>query len=239
MVTMMSVATHLRIRVAEYDRVIRTFIPNYQEMLSVAAAALRPRSASPLIVDLGTGTGALAAHCLRAVPNSRLIGLDTDPEMLAVAARRLRARQRYGIELKQQSFTRCALPRADYFTAGISLHHVRTRITKIKLYRRCLHALCAGGALVSIDCMPPSQLDLYAQAKRAWIRHLERTYSTQNARAHLAAWAKEDRYFPLDQELDMLHTAGFRVEIVWRRGPFAVVRAEKPRTSRAMPAALL
>jgi hypothetical protein len=102
---------------------------------------------------------------------------------------------------------------------------------KVRLYQRCLEALYAGGALVSVDCMPPSQPDLHASAMQAWIRHLERHYSIEDANSHLSAWAKEDRYFPLGQELEMLRSVGFKVEIVWRRDSFAVLRATKPRGS--------
>ena len=224
----MSVAAHLRIRVTEYDRRIRTFIPRYEEMLSVGAASLRPRRAHPLIVDLGTGTGALAARCLRAVPTARLVGLDTDAEMLSVAARRFRAKKVRDFELERRSFTRGDLPSADYFTAALSLHHVRSRTAKIRLYRRCWEALRAGGALMSVDCMPPSDAGLSELARQEWARHMERTYSLREVQGHFAAWAKEDRYFPLDHELDMLDVAGFKAHVVWRVGSFAVVRASKP-----------
>ena len=37
-----------------------------------------------------------------------------------------------------------------------------------------------------------------------------------------AAWAEEDRYFPLDEELAALRRAGFaEVECFWRRGDSA------------------
>jgi hypothetical protein len=43
------------------------------------------------------------------------------------------------------------------------------------------------------------------------------------ARGHFAAWADEDRYFPLDAELSALREAGFdEVECFWRRGLCAV-----------------
>ncbi|HEY5161617.1 MAG TPA: hypothetical protein VII81_01280, partial [Terriglobales bacterium] len=58
----MDVAAHLGIDIVEYDERIRTFIPDYEEMLDVAAEAI-PASART-IVDLGTGTGALAARCV-------------------------------------------------------------------------------------------------------------------------------------------------------------------------------
>ena len=61
----MSVAAHLGIRLQEYDLRIRTFIPGYDEMIDAAAAALDDLDRSaPLIIDLGIGSGALAAQCL-------------------------------------------------------------------------------------------------------------------------------------------------------------------------------
>ncbi len=45
--------------------------------------------------------------------------------------------------------------------------------------------------------------------------------------AYFRAWASEDRYFPLSQELAMLGRAGFEVEVAWRRAPFAVLVGRK------------
>jgi hypothetical protein len=46
------------------------------------------------------------------------------------------------------------------------------------------------------------------------------------ARRHFAAWAQEDRYFPLDAELGALRAAGFdEVECVWRRALTAITCA--------------
>jgi Methyltransferase domain len=85
-ITGVSVASHLGINLADYDRKIRSFIPDYETMLNVGAAAV-PRGAR-LIVDLGTGTGALAKRCLRRAPRARIIGIDLDEGMMAMAARR-------------------------------------------------------------------------------------------------------------------------------------------------------
>src|SRR5436190_16575057 len=83
----MSVSTHLGIAIDDYDRRIRTFIPRYAEMLDAAAEAVGRRTG--VILDLGIGTGALAARCLARSPRARVVGLDIDPEMLRLAARRL------------------------------------------------------------------------------------------------------------------------------------------------------
>ncbi len=86
----MSVASHLGIKTGEYDRQILTFIPYYDEILDAAADALvaldRP---ARLLLDLGTGSGALAARCLKRLPGARVVGIDGDRAMLAMAEKRL------------------------------------------------------------------------------------------------------------------------------------------------------
>jgi len=48
--------------------------------------------------------------------------------------------------------------------------------------------------------------------------------SRTQATAFLRAWAREDEYVPLDEEVALLKTCGFRVEIVWRRDALTEVR---------------
>ena len=89
----MGVASHLGIELSEYDSRIRTFIPHYEEMLDAAAAAIPPRART--IVDLGIGTGALSARCLRTAGRAHAIGIDVDPEVLTLAKRRLGGRAHF------------------------------------------------------------------------------------------------------------------------------------------------
>ncbi len=51
----------------------------------------------------------------------------------------------------------------------------------------------------------------------------EHGIGAEEAQAHFAAWADEDRYFPLDGELAALRRAGFaEVECFWRRAASAI-----------------
>src|SRR6185503_5153862 len=101
----MSVASHLGIELAEYDHRIRTFIPNYEEMLDAAADAVDPNART--IVELGIGTGALAARCLKRARNATVIGIDADDEILGLARRRLRG----AATLRTANFVQAPLPR--------------------------------------------------------------------------------------------------------------------------------
>ena len=214
----MGVATHLGIAIREYDKRIRTFIPDYEEMLAVAAASVPARAQT--IVDLGTGTGALAARCLAHAPRSRVVGIDADEEILKVARRRLGARASFVCS----SFLRAELPRCDAFVASFALHHVRTRTAKTALYGRMRKALRPGGVFVAVDCHPAADPVVALQQRDAWSRHLRHAYTATRAAALLAAWGKEDVYVPLDAEVDLMNRSGFRVDVIWRKGSFAVLR---------------
>lgn len=216
----MGAASHLGIEISEYDSRIRTFIPHYEEMLDVAAAAMPSRTRT--IVDLGVGTGGLSGRCLRAVPRATVTGIDLDPEMLALAARRLGRRGSFATG----SFLRVPLPACDAVVASFSLHHVRTRAAKAGLYRRIRRALRPGGSFISVDCQPAADPAVRRGQFDAWFTHLTRAYSPREAKGFLTAWSHEDVYVPLDAELALLRANGFRAELLWRRGAFAVIQTK-------------
>jgi trans-aconitate methyltransferase len=221
----MSVAGHLGIDLREYDARIRTFIPRYEEMLDAAAAALtiaRPRR--EVVVDLGIGSGALASRIAARSPRVRLIGIDSDEGILAAAQERL------GTQLTpvRGDFTSVGLPRCDAISASFSLHHIRVSRRKADLYRRAFKALRGGGVIVNADCCPADSPRLRTRDRLAWREHLERAYPRAEAEGYLRAWRKEDCYFPLADEIDLLRRAGFSVDVPWRHDSFAVILGVKP-----------
>lgn len=222
----MSVATHLGIDLADYDAMIRTFIPDYETMLDAAAAAV-PSNAR-VIVDLGTGTGALAARCLTRLPNARIVGIDADGEILEAARRRLGP----GATFICGPFRSVEIPRCDAIVASLSLHHIRTQPAKVALYRRLHAALRPGGIFINADSYPASARRLAEEQRRAWTTHLRRSYTPSQAAGLFAAWAKEDVYLPLTAEIELLEQSGFATDVIWRTGIFAVIAAT-PRTPAA------
>jgi len=216
----MSVAKHLGIKLNEYDAVIRTLIPHYEALIDHAAEAVRTLAkASPVVVDLGTGTGALAARILDVRPKARVFGIDEDPGMLAMAHKRMRGR----LFTQVGNFEREPIPNCDIVSASFALHHIRTGARKLALYKKARKALSRGGMIVSADCFLASAAALRHDDRQKWLSHLERTYSKAKAGAFLRAWAKEDVYFSLEQELGWLEAAGFRPDVVFRRDSFATV----------------
>ncbi len=218
-----SVESHLRLSVDSYDAQIRRFVPHYEEMLAAGVevlAALAPPALA--VLDLGAGTGALSAAVLAAVPGSRAAVLDVDPDMLAQARLRLAP---YG---ERASFHEAsyfgALPPADAIVASLSLHHVHELEKKTALYAAIHRALPPGGVFLSLDATVSADSALAARTYEGWVAWMGAAgIGPEEARGHLAAWAKEDRYLPLHVELAALAHAGFsEPECFWRRGSQAV-----------------
>ena len=216
----MGAAAHLGIKLGEYDAAIRTLIPHYEELIAAAGAAVGATArTAPAVVDLGTGSGALAHAILKARPKSRLVGIDEDAGMLAMAEKRLRGR----METVRGNFEETAIPRCDVISASFALHHIRTGRRKAAIYERCFTALRPGGVIVSADCCLASSTALQHSHRTAWLQHLRTHYSRAKSEGYLRTWAKEDVYFTLDREVELLKGAGFGVEIAFRKTCFAVV----------------
>ena len=218
-----SVKRHLDVDADAYDVQIRRFIPDYDDMLATGVellAALAPAEAH--VLDLGGGTGALSAAVLAGLPGARVTLLDVDTAMLGEARRRLVP---FGdrVEFVEASFLD-PLPAADAVVASLALHHVHDLAAKTDVYRAIHEALPPGGAFLNLDAAITEDPRLNALTFDQWAAHMAKHgISDAEARRHFAAWAGEDRYFPLDAELAALRRAGFaEVECFWRRAGSAI-----------------
>src|SRR5262245_54343454 len=120
-----SVSGHLKLRVAEYDALIRRLVPAYAAMRPVQLdlLGLALPTGRGRVLDLGGGTGALAAAVAERFPGTDVEIWDTDPQMLDIARERCAgfgARVRY----IERSFVD-SLPPCDAVAACIALHHVK------------------------------------------------------------------------------------------------------------------
>ena len=224
-----SVSRHLRLSIDDYDETIRCFTPGYDAMLAAVArefACVRPSR----VLDLGGGTGSLAQALLvhGGVGNIDLI--DVDPDMLAQARIRL-ARFGKRVRFREMSFY-SELPSCNGVATSLALHHMETRNTKTNLYRRIHEVLSPGGLFVNADVTMPRAEPERQRTYRLWIDHMMACgISEEGAWQHLAEWADEDTYFPLEEELASLGTAGFHSECTWRQGPIAVMVGRKAPSS--------
>ena len=221
-----SVSGHLKLRVAEYDELIRQLVPAYPAMrpvqLDLLALALPAGGAGARVLDLGGGTGALAAAIAEKFPGATVEIWDTDPAMLATARERCAA---FGERVRtvERSFTD-PLPPCDAVAACIALHHVKDLAVKGGIYRNIFAALRPRGIFVNADtavCATPALRD---HAFHLWAKSMAPHGITEKqAHAHFASWAHEDYYPPLITELRLLAEAGFaEPECFWREAAAVV-----------------
>lgn len=224
-----TVSGHLNLRVAEYDDLIRKLVPAYPAMRPVQLdlLALGLPASGGRIVDLGGGTGALAAALAERFPTAEVEIWDTDGEMLAVAQERCAA---FGprVHYVQRSFAE-PLPDCDAVAACIALHHVKDLGTKGAIYRNIFAALRPGGIFVNADTAVCAAPKLKHHAFQEWAKSMAaHGIAEKEAFAHFASWAHEDFYPPLITELRLLADAGFaEPECFWREAAAAVFGALK------------
>jgi SAM-dependent methyltransferase len=220
------VAGHLGVAADDYDRTIRTFIPNYDRMIATVVDWLEGHvPAGGLVVDLGTGTGALGAAILAALPDVRVELVDIDPNMLEVAAARC-SEHAGRFEVRRGRFED-ELPQCDAVVASLALHHVAADADKRDLYTAIRAALKPGGLLVVADALVYDSGPERTRMIDRLFAHMARGgISSAEASAHLAQWAEEDVYKTLPGELELIRTAGFhRPDVFWRDGLIAVYGA--------------
>ncbi|MFD9736190.1 class I SAM-dependent methyltransferase [Umezawaea sp. NPDC059074] len=114
----------------------------------VAQAAIEPGST---VVEIGCGTGNVLLLAKRAVPTATVIGLDPDPEALALARRKA---ARAGLELRLDRGYAGQLPYADgsvdRVLSSFMLHHLPGG-QKLDALREVRRVLAPGGSLHVLD----------------------------------------------------------------------------------------
>ncbi len=224
-----SVEGHLRLRASEYDDLICRLVPAYPLMRPVQLdlLALSIPSADGLVLDLGGGTGALAAAVAGRFTSATVEIWDTDPEMIKIARERC---AHFGGRIRyiERSFTG-PFPSCDAVAACLSLHHIKDLALKAATYRNIFQALRPGGIFVSADTAVPTSPGLKKRAFQLWANSMRpHGISNDEAHQHFASWAGEDFYPPLLTELHLLADAGFsEPECFWREGAAVVFGAIK------------
>jgi tRNA (cmo5U34)-methyltransferase len=216
------VASHLGVEAQAYDVAIRRWIPGYDAMVAAIIEIIGELGGEPTIVDLGTGTGALACAILDEVPRARAIMIDIDPAMLAQAEARV-AKHAARVELRLGSFTD-ALPACDAVVASLALHHVPEMAAKRALYAQIHTALRPRGVFLMGDATVHATGPEHDHAFRRWEAGMAEAGIPHEQAAELfAQWSREDHYQPLAAELAALAAAGFaNPDCFWKRGAMTV-----------------
>ena len=175
-------------------------VPTYEELQDRAVAATKGVSATR-ILELGTGTGETTRRLLALHPKATVVGIDSSPEMLAVAQRELGAVLDGRVadiaeELPPGPF--------DLVVSALTVHHLDS-FGKAELFRRVAAALRPGGRFVLADVVVPER--------------------PEDAVTPLTP--DFDLPDPADEQLAWLDGAGFEARIVWASKDLAILVADR------------
>ncbi len=141
--------------IERWDRQQEGYLPDRELMFDIIADAVQTTAGrpDPLVVDLGCGPGSLSARLLKRLPQARVVGVDTDPVLLglAAAAYQLPLIDR---DLRDNSWTTdLNLDRpADAVVSTTALHWLETEVLG-EVYRAAARLLRPGGLLINGDSM--------------------------------------------------------------------------------------
>ena len=141
-------------QVATYDRDMMLMHPNRSRMIEVVLQVLDfPPDASLVALDVGAGTGILAAEFLARYPRSRVIAVDGAAAMVDLAKARLGDRQKQ-VEFLIGDFRRLRTlldgRKGHVVFSSFALHHLN-RADKVELVRTALEFLEPGGWFLNAD----------------------------------------------------------------------------------------
>lgn len=151
-----------------YDPIMRWSFPEQRLKRLLVDAIGSPAT----VLDLGCGTGTLALMLHDAHPQARIIGMDVDGAILAIAFRKTQQVELDRLALMQASAPLIPLEGAslDVVVSSLVIHHLTTE-NKRAAFQECFRALRPGGLLFIADFAPPRSR--YAHAVSLVMRYLE------------------------------------------------------------------
>ena len=226
-----------------YDRLQPILSPPYSKGLEmmVDLVPFDPNDTFKF-VELGCGTAEPTARVLERFPNATGTCMDSEPEMLSLARKKLEMHSRR-VVVGEADMVNCDIPECDLAISAKAIHHVNPDDLPA-LFARIAGALSPGGCFILFDAMsmgPAPGEKVRMQSSRFRQRHFQRAVASgEAARAEIDARrdfkrkmkaAGKDVEYGHDFE-DLVRTmdqAGFEeVSAVWRMFSDTILLAFTP-----------
>jgi SAM-dependent methyltransferase len=230
---------------AGYDAAAEHIHPRYVELQQTILDLLPfGPEAEGLLVDLGGGSGRLAAKFLERFPRARAVVVDQSPAFLELADRRLSNFGGRGScrECRLQEGWSDKLPAAPAAIVSMSAIHHLVPAEKEALYGHCHDVLAPGGILLNGDEVRPASDADYLAECQTWAAHMHRVMEAglipDPMREALLKWQErnvtqfgqprqsgDDCHETIAAQLDYYRRAGFTTaDAPWRKEMWALLR---------------
>ena len=207
----------------DYDRTRRRLVPGFDDFYRAAIDLIRfPHDSRLKVLDLGAGTGLLAAFIAYSFPQARITMVDISSEMLERARARFELggeRFRfevsdYGVDPIQEKY--------DAVVSALSIHHLSDD-QKRSLFDRIHGALNDGGVFVNAEQFRGATPERDRFHHERWITRVRELGMDDRDLAAALDRMKFDRAATLEDQLEWLREAGFRdIDCAYKNLIFAV-----------------
>lgn len=225
---MKGVKSHFQEEAEIFDRLIKTLIPHYQEMIEALAGVLpfHPKERIS-VLDLGSGTGNVSLAIKKRFPQAHLTCLDLAENMIQTTRHKL---EEYAEVDYVVGDLRDLEAKAEYdaVVSSLAIHHL-SRGEQQSFYSQIYTALKTGGVFYNADNLQSSSEHLNQVYLKKWKEFLFQHHSPEEVETvWLARHYQEDNPQPLSDHLNWLKEAGFRdVDVVWKHYYFGVYGGRK------------
>jgi len=225
-----NIKQHFEEEAREFDCIILTLIPEYRQMVDTLVSAIPfDHSASLRVIDLGCGTGTVAARVLQTFPNAQVTCLDLAENMIAMAQAKL---TRYPlVRYVVGDFSGFGFDGGyDVVLSSLALHHLVTSEEKWHFYRRIYDGLVPGGIFYNADVVLGSSEFLQDVYMEHWRNFMNRSVSKEEIKGKwIPKYRAEDRPERLMDQLKWMSEIGFtEVDVLWKYYNFAVYGGVRP-----------
>ncbi|HKN01737.1 MAG TPA: methyltransferase domain-containing protein [Candidatus Binataceae bacterium] len=206
-----------------YDRARRKLIPCFDELYRAAIDALPfGRDDEIEVLDLGAGTGLLAAFVAYGYPRARITMVDGAEQMLVQARERFAlGGDRFRFEIADYGEGRIT-GRYDAILSALSLNHLSDD-KKRMIFEQSYAALNQGGLFVNADRVRAETPEREQRHHDSWIRRAREIGVGEHDLRQALERMKLDRAATVGQQLEWLSAAGFsEVGLAYRNLIFAV-----------------
>jgi tRNA (cmo5U34)-methyltransferase len=215
-----------------YDALRRTLIPCFEPFYATALDLLEDAAGrAPAVLELGAGTGLLAAMVLRRCPEARLTLVDLAPAMLALAQRRFAHLPEGQVSILAADYAQSVpeMPGGyDAVISALSIHHLEDA-AKQALFARIVRRLRPGGIFINADQVAGPTLARDALYRALWHQQVRAAGIGDDDLAAARERMTHDRMAPLESQLRWMAEAGFgEIDCAFKSWSFAVWSGCRP-----------
>lgn len=216
-----------------YDADRELLIPCYNDYYATALDIIPfSRDREIRVLDLGSGTGALARLIAEKYPRAQLQLVDIAPAMLQVAETHFSTNDLDRVSFRVMDYVREDFQGPyDLIASSLSIHHLPDE-QKQKLFNKIFRALVPGGFFVNADQARGESEFAENIFSRAWIRQVKERGVTDATLQATLERMKEDKMSPLSSQFSWLRQSGFIDVSTWYQYySFVVYSATRPLTT--------